>query len=485
MKLQFKYPTARVSKILLLALGTFTVLRLIVIWSAVREHSGDMERVTIRAAQTNMDNLVRSYAANTLRMVQRFDQATKSIKFQYESNGGISDLPDFVGRSVLNNDDIPLLASIANDQGDVVASTQRGPIGVASVKDLEFFKIHVQQDSGQLYIGKPLVAPVSETESINFSRRLNRPDGSFAGIVFVSIDPAYLSNFYTSTDFGANGMVSLLGNDGVYRALRIGSTNKSGVAVDFTDTLQRFNAVHATADGALVLPAIDQVPRYAAYRQLDNYPLLASVGIARIDALHALNSDKNSYYLLAIGASLTAIGFFCFTAFLVMMLKSRESLMEYLASHDTLTGLPNRLFFQQRLQEEMGRCIQHGSALGVLFIDLNDFKAINDKYGHEAGDALLCAAAKRIQAAVRNIDIVCRLGGDEFTVVLPNLTDAEIAATVSHRIRQTIAQPFSINGVDMSIGASIGISRYPEDGGNISALLERADSAMYHAKAGG
>lgn len=150
--------------------------------------------------------------------------------------------------------------------------------------------------------------------------------------------------------------------------------------------------------------------------------------------------------------------------------------------HDALTGLPNRtLMFEYSRHVFAGtRRNQHHAA--VLFIDLDRFKPINDSYGHEAGDAVLKEAAQRLTASTRQEDLVFRIGGDEFLVVLPDIEDGAYAGTVAEHLVHIISQPYHVNQLELSISASIGISVYPRDSDDIETLINQADIAMYHAK---
>jgi diguanylate cyclase (GGDEF)-like protein len=168
--------------------------------------------------------------------------------------------------------------------------------------------------------------------------------------------------------------------------------------------------------------------------------------------------------------------------------------LQHIAFHDPLTGLPNRVSFQERLDEALERCPGKRCGAGVLFIDLDNFKLINDSFGHAAGDELLRAVAGRLQRATRVADVVARQGGDEFLVLLGGIepddpADNEYArkaaAIVSRKIRRTLRAPFVVSGVEIFVSASIGISLFPDDAPDSETLLKHADTAMYRAKDAG
>ncbi len=153
-----------------------------------------------------------------------------------------------------------------------------------------------------------------------------------------------------------------------------------------------------------------------------------------------------------------------------------------LAHHDTLTGLPNRRLFEDRLEIALAQAHRYRHRVALFFIDLDRFKQVNDALGQTAGDELLCAVAERLLACVREGDTVARLGGDEFTLLLPGIHYAEDLAAISRKLSDSLREPFRVAGRELSVTASAGISLYPEDGEEVEALLRSADTAMYRAK---
>jgi diguanylate cyclase (GGDEF)-like protein/PAS domain S-box-containing protein len=162
-----------------------------------------------------------------------------------------------------------------------------------------------------------------------------------------------------------------------------------------------------------------------------------------------------------------------------------EARLAYLAQFDPLTGLPNRTLLADRFGLLVMQARRRGASLGVLFIDLDDFKMVNDTQGHAAGDELLKETARRLQAAVRDGDTVARISGDEFAVIVSDLARADDAALVAQKILERLAAPFHIQGQEAVVTASIGIATFPADGDNAEALLGAADAAMYRAKQAG
>jgi diguanylate cyclase (GGDEF)-like protein len=161
---------------------------------------------------------------------------------------------------------------------------------------------------------------------------------------------------------------------------------------------------------------------------------------------------------------------------------AQEERIRHQAYHDPLTGLPNRASFTEHLDEAMRRAKRAGWPLALLFLDLDLFKRVNDSLGHDAGDRLLRVAAERIQRAVREADMLFRMGGDEFTVLLEDLRGPEEAAQVAGRVLEGIAEPLSVAHHEIAVTASIGIALYPRDDTVGERLVKSADTAMYRAK---
>ena len=165
--------------------------------------------------------------------------------------------------------------------------------------------------------------------------------------------------------------------------------------------------------------------------------------------------------------------------------KEAAERIAHLAYHDALTGLPNRAVFSERLEAATAAAAESGDPLAVLCIDLDGFKAVNDLYGHPAGDALLVAAAQRLRSAVRGHELVARLGGDEFAVVQTGEVQPDHGGLLAERIAAAMTQPFAVGQHVVRISASIGVALFPADAGNAEDLVKNADLALYRAKAEG
>jgi diguanylate cyclase (GGDEF)-like protein len=168
---------------------------------------------------------------------------------------------------------------------------------------------------------------------------------------------------------------------------------------------------------------------------------------------------------------------------MVELERSRAALHEE-ATRDPLTGLANRRLFYDRLQQAIRHAHRYGGKVGILYVDLDRFKDINDRHGHHIGDAVLTEVAKRLSSCIRDSDTVARLGGDEFVVLLDGVQGREDYQAAAHKIEQALNTETRFCGLDVDIAASIGQALYPDDGADEDALIRAADAAMYRVKSG-
>jgi diguanylate cyclase (GGDEF)-like protein len=169
----------------------------------------------------------------------------------------------------------------------------------------------------------------------------------------------------------------------------------------------------------------------------------------------------------------------------IMRVKDSEASFTHLAQHDALTNLPNRLLLRDRMEQAIGRARRDNEQVALLFLDLDNFKTINDSLGHAAGDELLQEVARRLKDTLRDIDTVSRQGGDEFLMVLADVADLAAVSSAAALVQQKLAQPFALKGMQIVTSISIGISLFPGDGDDFDTLLKHADMAMYQAKSAG
>lgn len=202
-----------------------------------------------------------------------------------------------------------------------------------------------------------------------------------------------------------------------------------------------------------------------------------------------VDHDKNGKIFSAEIRGISSVheGSVCYLA-LVRNITERKRIhekLEYMAHYDILTGLPNRVFFYNKLAHAIAFAKREQSMLALVFLDVDGFKEVNDIYGHNIGDMVLQGIADRLRQCVRESDIIARIGGDEMTIVLSKILQREDAAKVARKVIEALSPEFRIENISCSVGVSIGISIYPDDGRDTESLLKKADIAMYEVKESG
>lgn len=349
--------------------------------------------------------------------------------------------------------------------------------------DREHFKVH--QDSGldQLFISKPLLGRVSKQWSIQFSRPILR-DGRFDGVVVLSVSPSYLQQAVARVALGSDDAITVLRQSGEFLAR---NREMDAWLGQRADPSRPFLAANAPATGSYeARSAIDKIDRLSRWQRLPDYPVLVVLGLSTattFEPLERANADDDLFTAAALAALwIAGLGMAWLARRVSAQVRQREA-AEFAAMHDALTGLHSRHVLTNHLQQAIDQAALSGERLGVLFLDLDALKPVNDRYGHSAGDEVLKAVAGRIQGCVRGDDLVARIGGDEFVVVVHALQDDDALVQLHDRIHRSLEAPIAAGGVRVRMGLSIGRAVYPEDGSTAEVLLHHADQAMYAQKA--
>jgi diguanylate cyclase (GGDEF)-like protein len=437
---------------------------------------------TEEAAYQDTANLARAFEENTIRLIQAYDQIILFARTSYTADPLGFNLVEWAHDQKFSTD-AALQIVIINKSGFLAASTLGMPRTPMDLSDREHFRVHIHDDRDNLFISKPVLGRLSHKWSLQMSRRIFNPDGSFGGVILVSIDPYYLVHFYDSIDVDKKGMVLLAGLDGVVRA-RISSYNRTiGQSIASGELFKHL--VQAPSGSFVTGGRIDGVVRLASYRTVRGYPLVVAVGLARAQVFAGVHRHRILYF--GASAFITLI-IFVFTAMIVRrqigLHRAKDQLWEA-AHYDHLTKLPNR----SRLYEEVDAILCTGDdackQFTLLLLDLDDFKVVNDTLGHEAGDLVLRTAAERVKAIVQPSVIVARLGGDEFAVLIRRVLCQQEIDEITQCILRALRTKVDYRGRCIEISVSIGIAIFPVHATNWSNLFRAADLALYRAKKAG
>jgi diguanylate cyclase (GGDEF)-like protein len=373
--------------------------------------------------------------------------------------------------------------------------------------DREYFQYHLKHPDRGVHVGKPVRSRSTGDWILPVSRRLDHPDGTFAGVALGTIRIAYFSTLYESFDVGRAGVVMLTLDDGtmVYRLPH----SESLIGTDVSNgPIQQMYIRQGPVGSGMRRSKIDGIERLYSYRHLDTYPLIVATAQSKQEILEKWLQSMLTQAAITFVAIVLLLGFGWRLVRQIMirdhlqneLVGAREQLQErnraltVLADHDGLTGIANRRRFETVLSKEQARAARSGLPLSIVILDVDHFKRFNDTYGHVAGDACLRQVAAALRnSLVRPADLAARYGGEEFVALLPD-TDPAGARMVAERIRCAVmALQIAHAGNDagiVTISAGVYTSSASATSGEgaaiaTSTLIERADARLYRAKMSG
>ncbi|ABC37337.1 bifunctional diguanylate cyclase/phosphodiesterase [Burkholderia thailandensis] len=463
----------------LFAIPLLGTLALALLWVAIIARLSVEKESAFRDAGASAAILSTALEQHTVKAIHQVDQITRFVKYEFEKSPARFNLARTVEKGVVPSDTL-IQVSILDARGRLIANTAELHPKPIDLSDREHFRVHMQRNDDDLYISKPVFGRVSRHWTLQMTRRLNHPDGSFAGVVVVSEDPTYFTNdFYNNATLGKDGVIAVISDTGAVLARSTGSTQKS----PGTFSASGVYPVSERASGIYVDP-IDGIRRIVSYRHLDGYPLGVMVGLSQAEEFADYHHTRNVYLLMTSFITLAMLAFFGVATGLIGKLLGREREMTQLAEFDLLTGLANRYATLRSLRNDVA-LPSNLSRLAILFIDLDNFKTVNDTLGHNAGDIVLQMTAARLSDAVTNEGALARIGGDEFVVVVKGENVERRAERLAEAIVRMFAEPFDVRGSSFVLHASIGIALHSVENESEIDLLKKADLAMYSAKDAG
>ncbi|WP_220250456.1 putative bifunctional diguanylate cyclase/phosphodiesterase [Billgrantia montanilacus] len=469
----------------------FTVVALLVlavIWGTTL-NLVVMERETAdRTAMALAADTADTYEAQVVRALREIDTTLKLVHYSLDDRPAQVVLEELRDLGMLPPE-LLFTVSVADSRGNVIASTPEASPSQRNVAEYDFFQ-RAHEEAGMV-LGLPQRNQETGEWQLFFSRHARARDEGLAVIVAVSVQAGYFVSGYDSDVLGEDGVLALLGTDGIFRIKRTGDQLSVGTTVDYSAMVPASGAIGGPV--AVKVNPWDETRRYTVTRELFEFPVAIVVGLSEAERLAEAEQSEQTYLWYATLASLLLLAILSLLGRLSWRLQRTQSRImeervdharrvEYLAFHDNLTGLPNRAYFTRLLTQGMQHSRRYGKRQALLFLDLDRFKAINDSLGHDAGDDLLKEMGKRLSGAVRESDVVARLGGDEFVVLIPEVIDESQVTVVADKILAAVSLPFTLVGQEFRITVSIGIAMFPQDGEDEQTLMKHADVAMYHAK---
>ena len=292
-------------------------LLILSLWTGLHFYAALEREQTLRSAEINLANYARAFGEHSARTARVLDQTTLFIKHEYEHHGGNIDLEQYIARGAFLDQFFNMI-TIAGEDGSIKLFDRDLP--QSNIRDREHFQVHVATDSGMVHISKPVLGRSSGKWSIEFTRRINKPDGSFGGVVVASLDPGYFTQFYKAVEFGHQGTVALIGTDGYVRARHSELSAETGQDLRGAELFRQLAAGdHGSFRSTSI---IDGIRRIYSYRWLKEYPLVVAVGMGESEILSAAN--QQIAVLRMMGGIITLLILIASAALLILLRKQRE-----------------------------------------------------------------------------------------------------------------------------------------------------------------
>lgn len=432
-------------------------------------------------------NVVQLISTDVLRNAGLYETALEGIDNAVQ-NPAFADMPASLKRQTLFD-----RAITAPNRGDLLWVDAAGDVRADSVSEIPrranfasdpTFAAHRSNRSAAVVISPPFKDRIGSLGwCISFSRRISSPTGEFLGVASGALRLAYFDDLFKSLNLGENSNVSLLSLDGIVLARQPELPGRALVGEDLSHrpNFQRF--LHEGTGTFAALSSQDQIERLYTFSRVGSLPLIVAVAQST-DVVYA--PWRRTALLVGSATGLLCLGILWLSVLLGRELRLRqtaEAELASLAATDSLTGLANRRSLDQALHKEWARALRHDQHLSVLMIDVDHFKAFNERHGHQGGDEALRNVAAAIHSSIRRpSDVAARYGGEEFMVILP-ATSLDGAMVIAEKIRRAVEQqpPFASDQRATTISIGIGSQRI-RAGRTVAALLNEADTALYQAK---
>ena len=449
-----------------------------------------------KLAESTVDNLSRLLEQDIRNSFFKIDLALQAVADEASRQlrtGGLDadSINAFITRQAARLPEMSYLR-LTDAQGNLLYGTGLRADKHINVSDREFFRQQRDQPEIGLIVSKPVISRTSGKWQLVLTRRTNLADGSFAGMVPALIELEKITEKFSKLNIGSHGIINVY-DDELAMVVRFPVPENGPPPIGRKIISKQFENelyTHPQAGFFQATSPVDHLARTFSYRRIGGFPFYILVGLAADDYLAEWRKDVAKNSILMFLFTLVTVVF----SWLMVKAWKRRKLAEEqivtLAFQDVLTGLPNRRLMLDRLSHALAASIRNKSHGALLFIDLDNFKALNDTLGHDKGDELLKLVAKRLVDCVRVEDTVARLGGDEFVVLQESLSERpEVAAaqaeTLGEKILDVLNQPYQLNEHEHHSSSSIGITLFSGNQTSIEELLKQADLAMYQSKMAG
>lgn len=452
----------------------------------LRQNYNDEKNRLIREANFT----VNAGEKHTSQIVKQVDVLIHAVRMVYYHHRSISETEQFINRLNFDTAIIENIFLVRADGTFIIPHDKSTKLLNAGSRD--YFDYHRTVSTDHLFISAVEQGIITQQYRFRITRRINKTDGSFGGVIIVTVNPHAFTHYYQELKMGGQWLTSLMGTVDKKLRARIPepAEDKWNIPVEIP---ANFAALEKAGAGSLeIISSVDNIKRIIMYKKVGQLPLAMLVGFSEADVQDGV-FEKRKWLILI--ETMGIIFILLITSVLIVVIISRDKLtvanqklnqlysqLQELALYDSLTGLPNRILFSDRLKYALLTAERNNEYCMLMFIDLDGFKDINDKYGHDMGDEVLKFVANRMQKVLRITDTVCRWGGDEFLILLPKVEDRQKVTEIAELLLTAIKKPFNCQGADCRVSASIGIAGFPVNGRTTDTLKKAADSAMYQAK---
>jgi len=388
----------------------------------------------------------------------------------------------------LKTDPIIDVITLVDQDGAVLNFSRKYPPPPINLSDRDYFIYLSSHNDSNTFFSAPVKNKDTGDWVFYLAKRINGPNQEFLGIVLIGISIQTFSDLFAQIGekLGSGSSVILYNQDKILLSRwplkdeNVGKANPNPIIDRSLKNPNRGNNTIIVDDFGFNR-GTDPIERMVNFQQVPDLPFI--VGATMVKDAYLAEWFKSVRLIL-----LSTIIFLILLVLMYTVLEkayNENESIQFQADHDPLTGLLNRPLFQDRLHQAISKSKRQNHQFGLLFVDVDKFKSINDLFGHHIGDLTLIEIAARLQSCVREDDSVARLGGDEFLILLENIVHPENAIQVAEKIRLKLHEIIQVNTISITLKVSIGISIYPIDGTDADLLVDKSDQAMYRIKQAG
>jgi diguanylate cyclase (GGDEF)-like protein len=454
--------------------------------NTINERSGQLANLTLILAEQASQTM---FSAKTMlnSMIESLDQA--NIKTPEQYNAFASQHAQFltISESTKSNPIIDVATFVATD-GRVINFSRQYPPPAINLSDRDYFQWLSKNNDDNTFYSLPVQNKGNGKWVFYLAKRVQNAQNELLGIVLVGVSVEVFTELYKKIagQLGQGAGLSLYRDDRTllvrwpYVEELIGTKNNNSSIRSILEQTAYSQKTFFTSEPRFTEKTAS-ADRMISFQKLERYPLLTS---ASMTSELYLSGSKESIANIFF-TTLFSLLFLLISTALLLKAYQRTQQSQFLAEHDRLTTLPNRLLLEDRMKQALAFAKRNNKKFALIYVDIDRFKQTNDSLGHGAGDELLRETAKRLLSSIRQTDTASRVGGDEFVVLLYDVETIEAARKVAENILDALRKDIPFSGYSLKTTASIGISIYPEHGQDVDTLQKHADFAMYIAKSNG